>query len=481
MIHYMPEQRRPSCRHASRSARSGGVRRLLPLLLAVMTVAAGCARASAPSPAAAPQPRAVSQELALQTFDSAWSRIATTHYDTAFAGVDWHGVRDELRPRAAAVSTLPQLRAVITEMLERLGESHYSLIPGEAADALGDAGEAARHVGGDAGLELRLVDGRVLAWRVERDGPAAAAGIRMGWELEAVGDRAVAPLLERVMALPQAERRAALLRVQFQLNARLEGDVGDTLAMAFRDDAGRPRTIPVVLRRSPGEMVRFGHLPPMRATLEHESLPLAGGGCIGVIRMNVWMVPLMPAFDRAVDALRGCAGMVLDLRGNPGGVAGMIMGTAGHFLGDTVALGVMRTRTSELRFMANPRRASAAGAAVQPFAGPLAILIDEMSVSTSEIFAAGMQGVGRARVFGGRSAGEALPAAMVRLPTNDVLMHVVADFTGPGNVRIEGDGVNPDVPVQPTRAALLAGRDLPMETATEWIRHSVRNGNGGNR
>jgi carboxyl-terminal processing protease len=172
--------------------------------------------------------------------------------------------------------------------------------------------------------------------------------------------------------------------------------------------------------------------------------------------------------------------MVIDLRGNPGGVAGMIMGTAGHFIDDTVALGVMRTRTSELRFRANPRRVAADGRAVAPYAGPVAILVDELTVSTSELFAAGLQGVGRARVFGSRSAGQALPAMLARLPTGDVLMHAIADYTGPGGVRIEGDGVLPDVHVEPTRAALLAGVDPALDAALDWIRRTTANPDGEN-
>ncbi len=107
---------------------------------------------------------------------------------------------------------------------------------------------------------------------------------------------------------------------------------------------------------------------------------------------------------------------------------------------------------------------------VEPFAGPLAILIDGMSVSTSEIFAGGMQAIGRARVFGETSAGQALPAGTYQLPDGDVLMHVIADFRAPGGTRIEGRGVIPDVPVVPDRQRLLSGLDPVLDAAVQWIR-----------
>jgi carboxyl-terminal processing protease len=408
---------------------------LLPMLLGVMVAVSACAaRPEAPAAGATPASQPVTQQVALQTFDSAWSRIEATHYDTAFAAGPWARARDEFRPQAAAARELNELRGVIGRLLEQLGESHFVLIPGEAADALGDATAVAEHVSGDAGMAVRLVDGELVVWQVEAGGAAADAGVRIGWTVESIDGRPVSENLARVLSLPDAERRLASMRLLYQVNGWFEGAVGDDVALRLRDDAGRSVERRVTLREGSGEMIRFGNLPPMRAWLDHQRVALRqdGAGCIGVVRMNVWMVPLMPQFDRAVDALRDCAGIVLDLRGNPGGVAGMVMGTAGHFLQDTLALGVMRTRTSELRFKANPRRVSPTGQPVEPFGGALAIITDEMSASTTEIFAAGLQGVQRARVFGGQSAGQALPAMMVRLPTNDVLMHAIADFTGPG-------------------------------------------------
>jgi hypothetical protein len=91
----------------------------------------------------------VTQEVALATFDTAWSRIARVHYDSTFNGVDWDAVRAELRPRAAAARTNAELRATITEMLERLGESHYGLIPQEVSHALQTPAETA--AGGEPG------------------------------------------------------------------------------------------------------------------------------------------------------------------------------------------------------------------------------------------------------------------------------------------------------------------------------------------
>jgi carboxyl-terminal processing protease len=109
---------------------------------------------------------------------------------------------------------------------------------------------------------------------------------------------------------------------------------------------------------------------------------------VGVVRFNVWMTPVMPRLDDAMVEFQRCRGVVLDLRGNVGGVAAMVMGLGGYFVDSTVSLGTMTTRGGALRYVSNPRRSDRHGRALRPFAGSLAILVDGMSVSTSEIFAA---------------------------------------------------------------------------------------------
>jgi carboxyl-terminal processing protease len=129
----------------------------------------------------------------------------------------------------------------------------------------------------------------------------------------------------------------------------------------------------------------------------------------------------------------------------------------------------MRMREATLRFVVNPQRVTEDGTRVEPFGGPFAILVDPLTASTSEVFAGGMQALGRARVFGETTAGQALPALVTALPNGDRLLHAVADFTAADGSRLEGAGVTPDVIVPLTREALLAGEDSALREAFQWI------------
>jgi len=478
----------------SLSTRPLDTRRLLPrlLLLAAPALFACSASAGSAAPAgrvagpaaasaasrlscSAPASSAGSGSLAntpitdpVVTFDSAWAIIARTHWDSTYNGVNWRAVRDELRPRAAAAKTTGELRAILGDMVSRLNQSHFSIIPREASDATAPAAGASapRDMRGTLGMTLRYVDRSLMVTAIDPDGGAAKAGVRTGWILDAVEGCALAPRLARIPTNVDP-RRAALLAYSAGVGS-IAGAVGDSAHLTFRDGNGRARALTAVRLAERGTPAKFGNLPPFPAHLEFKRVR-QGDRTVGVIHFNIWMPVLAQQFDAAVDSLRDTDAIVLDIRGNFGGVGGMSMGFAGHFLDSARTIGTMHQRgQGPMKFVANPRRVDTRARSVKPFAGPVALVVDELSISTSEIFAGGMQALGRARVFGVQTAGQALPSIPERLPNGDILYHAIANFTSPTGKDIEGDGVLPDVATPVTRKALLSGKDPALDAAVAW-------------
>lgn len=440
-----------------------------PTRLVLLAFAAlACTRASAHGPGGTLRPAAFNRTLALASFDTAWARINATYYDSTFRGHDWSAVRATFRPLAERATSMDQVRAAMDSLFAQLEDSHFALIPGEVVTAMkGDTSDSTASPG-TAGLEFRLVDGQLLVSHVMAGSAAARAGIRAGWELLDIDGMDIARLVSASRALPKArERRRAELQVPLRAEARERGPVGSIVAATLRK--GDQRMVRLELARTawPGDIVKYGPLPQMYFAFEHERLPDAEG-CVGVIRFSAWMPNLLPLLERAMEEVGNCRGIVLDLRGNVGGVAAMVMGASGFFVNREVALGTLSARVSTLRYMVNPRRANRRGEAVRPFAGSLAILVDGLSASTTELFAEGMRDIGRARVFGDTTAGQALPATMARLPDGDLLIHAIADFHSPAGRRLEAVGVIPDVVLPLTRRDLLAGRDVALATAVAW-------------
>lgn len=464
------------------------------LVLATVAAAATAGTVAAVIVGRTASPASDRAALNLESFDFAWRRVADTFWDEGMGGVDWRAVGDELRPRARDAANARELRNVIQDMLARLGQSHFGVLPGagsmdvggEPAASDGEDGACTpalmRTVSGggssasDAGLgfEVRFVDHAAVVSRVEADSSAGRNGLPVGAELVRVGGQQLAAL-SRCFELESLDPGVADLVRARAVDGLLFGAPGDPVQAEFANGAGKRFVLELERAHRPGAVeIGFGNLPPMQYVFEAEEVGTATGGRVLAVRFNVWMMPVVEAFETALygDPAAGASafdGLLIDLRGNPGGIAGTAVGVAGYLLDEQVELGRMLNRGSDLRLLVYPRQVSRSSQKLEVFQGPVAVLVDGRSASTSEIFAAGLQDHGRARLFGEPSAAAALPAVIERMPNGDLLMHAIADFVRPSGERVEGRAVIPDSLVPLTREGLLAGRDEPREAALAWI------------
>jgi carboxyl-terminal processing protease len=347
-------------------------------------------------------------------------------------------------------------------MLDRLGQSHFAIVPATA-----DVPAAYSDLSGHPGFDVRLVGGDLLVTSVDPHGGAAATGVKPGWTLVEIGRVPLAGLLKPIRE--NAKERMAALEAWRLATTRLRGAPGTKVDVTFENAIGTTTVLAVERRPEEGQPVTVGHLPTMFVRINSERKATPRGGTAGFIRFNVWMAAVDAPFQRAVDEFRSADGIIVDLRGNPGGMAAMLMGISGLFIAERKPLGVMKTRETELRFTVNPRLVDGSGKPVTAYGGPVAILVDGLSGSASECFSGGMQSVGRARVFGQTTMGQALPAMFRKLPNGDVMIYAFGDFVTSDGTRLEGRGVVPDEQVPLTREDLLAGRDRTLAAALAWI------------
>ena len=409
-----------------------------------------------PAPVPAPvEPVPADPRIAadLKSFDLVWQRVADLFYDPSYGGVDWKAVRAELRPKILLTKTRDEAREIMNQALARLGKSHFGV-----SGPLEEDGEGGGDEDAGVGIEIRILDKAAIVTRVDRGGGAAQAKLLLGAELVSVEKIEVAPRIAAVAAKLPASSLVPLYQVR-SVARLLEGKAGTKVAVTVKTGA---KLAALTLERAhAGKVASLGNLGSHRVVYEAHKLEPK----VGYIRLSMFLDPpaILPAFTRNLVEFQDAAGVIIDLRGNPGGIGGMAMGMAGHLISDqNKKLGTMRTRQSSLDFVVNPQ--------AQRYAGKIAVLIDDLSASTSEIFAGGLQDLGRARIFGRRSPGAALPSVIEQLPNGDRFQYAIADYVSAGGKVLEGNGVTPDVPIALELKALRGGQDPDVAAATRWIK-----------
>ncbi len=389
------------------------------------------------------------RQLNLDSFEKVWTTIRDKHWQKNPGGLDWQKIHEEYRPQAQRASTTDETRAVIRAMLARLKQTHFALLPSRVYSNVKETSAG----NGSTGIDLRILNGQAIVVSVDAGSSAQEAGVAPGWKIQTARgedmDQAIKNLNGGLIEL-LATRAIA---------GKLGGPVGSTVKASFIDGRGLLVDRTLELREPRGQLTTFGNLPPSYVWVEARHIRNSG-----YIRFNEFLdlVRVMNAFSGTVKGCTACDGLIVDLRGNPGGIGGMAMGMAGFLIDKpNQRLGTTYLRNATLNFVINPRP--------DQFAGPVAILVDSCSASTSEIFAGGLKDLGRARIFGTRTAAAALPSVIEKLPNGDGFQYAIANYISEGGKALEGLGVAPDEEVKLTREALLAGRDPVIDAAVAWI------------
>ena len=404
----------------------------------------------------------VQRQLNIDSFEMVWQTVRDKHWDPKLGGLDWQAIHDELRPKVEKAATLDEARAVMSDMLGRLKQTHFGIVPGEAYQEMGSSAADDDSGPRDAspGIDARVIDSHVLVTSVEPDSPAAAAGVKPGWEILHIDGKDLAPGLAKIRDSLSSQPTLLDLLQAHAVTNRLSGHAGKPVEVQFLDGRDKKVSIKLTRARPRGQLAQFGNLPPLHFWVESRTVKPN----IGYVRFNLFFEPdsLIAAFQQAVQACRNCDGFIVDLRGNPGGIGGLATGVAGWFTDKQGQhLGSMFLRGATIKFAVFPR--------AEPFLGPLAILVDGCSASTSEVFAGGMKDLGRARIIGTRTAGAALPSVFTRLPNGDGFQYAIANYISAGGQPLEGFGVTPDQEVKLTRHQLLEGQDPVLDAAVSWI------------
>ncbi|MBM3852796.1 MAG: hypothetical protein FJ399_06530 [Verrucomicrobia bacterium] len=347
-------------------------------------------------------------------FERVWQLVADRHFDAKLGGLDWRALGEQHGPRAIAAADEAGLYRVLNAMLAPLNDSHtHALTPARAA-------ERRSRVRARTGFNLTRIDDRWVVTEVLAGSPAEQAGIKPGWIVVA---RNGVPLGERFDFRPKA---------------------GEAAVWEFLDEADHP--------------VRLAPAAQPLSTAPRRVMRALEGGFV-YLRFDEFNGQGRRWLSQQLKEHHQAPGVVIDLRQNPGGETISLGIAIGEFFDHAVDCGTFIKRGGS-RSLKNSWQLGSAN-----YRGKVVVLVAGATGSAAEIFAAVLQDHGRATIVGRRTAGAVLASWFYQLPDGGQLQLSREDYLAPKGRRIEGKGLEPDVPVNRTLAEVRTGRDWDLEAA----------------
>ncbi|CAA7620764.1 S41 family peptidase [Magnetospirillum sp. UT-4] len=267
---------------------------------------------------------------------------------------------------------------------------------------------ASRNGFGGIGVKFDLVEGEAKVIEVMEDTPAARAGLQ-------VGD-----------IISQIEGRSVAGTAKEDISRLLRGPVSSDLALTVRRGF---KPIDVALKRA--------LIVPITVTA---TLKAGGIGEFRVSSFNQRTAASLAAEIKTLTESNGAplSGVVLDMRGNPGGLLDQAVAMADLFMKDGA---IVTTRGRHpLSVQAYDAREGEAAEDI-----PVVVLVDGKSASAAEIVAAALQDSGRAVVVGTNSYGKGTVQTVVRLPNDGEMTLTWSRFHTPSGYALHGLGVLPTI------------------------------------
>jgi carboxyl-terminal processing protease len=299
-------------------------------------------------------------------------------------------------------------RSSVQAMIDSLEDPYTDYLDPDELEALRERNEGAYH---GVGLQVAQSGEEIVITRVFEDSPAAEAGIR-------AGDRLVS-----------VEGRPARGRALETVVAAIRGPRGTTVRIGVASAGGGTREYQLERERI--------RVPAVESRVER-----VDGERVGYLQLAQFTKGSADALGEAVEGLRekGARSLVLDLRGDPGGLVNEAVGVAGVFLPDDTPVVVTEGLHS-------PRRTFTTDG--DPVAGelPLVVLVDRGSASASEIVAGALRDADRAELVGERTFGKALVQSTRPLRDGGALRLTTARYLTPDGFDLAVRGLPPDVKV----------------------------------
>jgi carboxyl-terminal processing protease len=388
-----------------------------------------------------------------EVFEKVWKDIDEHYYDPEFGGVKWQDIHQRYLPLVESAKDDKDFYPILDRMTAELHDAHTRFSSPEQWE------NRKKHQGVSIGFRAGYVEDKVVVLDVFPDSNAAHAGVEPGMIVSGLDGQPIDYRLEEAAqrVLPSSTARVTKLRILGNL-------VAGPLEAPFTAS----------LQRADGSTFDVKFARQILSTAPHVTSQKLSSG-FAYIRFDEFHPSLVKDFKTAVENLRTTPGLILDLRRNRGGVGATLEAMAALFL-DSKTL--FERRMSRKQVTASERDGHHAEEK-QVFVGknggriysaPVVILVSEYSASATEVFSAGMQDSGRAKLVGSPSCGCVLGITHDRVMKGGGVLEISEIlWFSPKDRKLEGEGVIPDRVAVPTITSLQEKHDLVLEEGEKML------------
>lgn len=351
-------------------------------------------------------------------------RVADLVHKRAYVpGVDfnqWDKYIADVKPKLDAAKTDEEFQAGVNEALSKFGTSHIVLYTPRQADSRASGSTVG------VGITTQVTEDGLLVVRTVKDAPAQRGGIVPGDIITLVDGNKV----EGIKGIP--------------------GKEGTDVKLTVKHANGKTEDY-VLTRRA------FSTVRPEELTWPSKD----------TAKLNIYSFDTNSYSPGHVEELMQQASkaknLIIDLRDNPGGAVVYMEHLLGMFIPDDKPIGTFVSRKlvndyvdetkgdpkdlAKLAEWSKTKVRPTKNSKVPVYTGNLIVLVNAFSGSAAEIASAALRDDANATVIGTKSAGAVLVSIIVPATNDYMLQYPLSDYVTVKGLRLEGNGVVPDVPV----------------------------------
>jgi len=388
-------------------------------------------------------PATPTPEMLESVYMQVWQQVAEQYHDPAHL-TDWYKWQDKYKGK---LTTPDELEAAVKEMLKSLNDPWTKYI---ATSDIKKAQENAKNGVSDLGIWLvQNPDGSYKIDYTTYGTPSYASGMHKGDELRSAGGKPLKGL------------------TPVEAEALVSGKHGSKIEIVYVR-AGKEYKETLTVAPAAASKVTAGLMP---GNIAYIRLPAFDEQSFGG-----FMQGLMGLYAQSNGQLNG---VILDLRGNSGGLVTLALQMAQIFMEKGAVVtsttrGEGRMLNHQTYELVAPQKHDLLGAPDEVvtmikdfYKVPLVVLVDGSSASASEIVTGAFKDSGRATIVGTTTYGKGVGYNMGRIPPGGVLYVTTLDYLTPSGYNLSNKGIAPQITVERTPGAKV---DEQLMKAVEVIK-----------